>query len=252
MNVDVATATLAEGVTPASQAFSYSVISASPTQYGLFVTISDRLLKAAPTNILTEASEEVGANLALIMDQVVQTEVNAGTNAIYGDKRANRAGITAADTMQADFLRRAVTKLRSRDAKPYDGVFYLCFMHSFQYGDLQENVPNNAWMEWSKYTTPEKLFKGEVGALYGARVMHSSNIQKFNSTVDVYPATMIGKGAYGVTEFANVKSIYQAPGSAGTSDPLEQRATVGAKVDFASKRLNEDAIERVETAVGAY
>lgn len=47
-----AQATLTEGVAPNSTAFNYSVITTTPTQYGIFVEISDRLLKAAPIRLL--------------------------------------------------------------------------------------------------------------------------------------------------------------------------------------------------------
>lgn len=252
INVNVTNATLQEGVTPASQAFAYSIISAKPTQYGIYVTLSDRLLRAAPTNIISEATEEVGSTMALIIDQVVQTEVMAGTNVIYGGGKSNRTSVTATDKMTADLVRRSVTRMRARNARPADGKFFTCIVHTFQYGDLQENTPNNVWMEWSKYTTPDKLMAGEVGALYGARIVQTSNVQKFASSVDVYPALMLGKNAYGVMDFAKLSNHYNPPGSAGTADPIAQRATIGSKIDFAAKRLDEDSMDRIETAVGAY
>jgi len=59
----------------------------------------------------------------------------------------------------------------------------------------------------------------------------------------------MGAGAYGVAEWSSLESIYQPLGSG--NDPLKQRATVGAKVDFAAKRLQEDAMVRLETAATA-
>ena len=57
---------------------------------------------------------------------------------------------------------------------------------------------------------------------------------------------MMWKGAYGVANWSSLENIYKPLGSG--QDPLNQRATVGAKVDFAAKRLQENAMIRLETA----
>jgi N4-gp56 family major capsid protein len=248
LSVTAAGATLTEGVAPASTSFSYTVISTTPTQYGVFVEISDRLLKASPTKILANAGAEVGANLARIIDQVIQTTVNAGTNVIYGGVAASRAALGAADIATATKLRIAQVKLSALDA-PLIGGYYVGIAHPFVLGDLRGEA-NGAWIEFSKYTTPDKLFKGEIGAMHGVRLVSSSNVQTFASTVTVYPTLIMGKGAYGVTEWSSLETIYRPLGSG--ADPLNQVASVGAKVDFSAVRLQESAMVRLETAAGAY
>lgn len=245
-----AQATLTEGVTPASTAFAYTTISTTPTQYGLYVEISDRLIKAAPTAIINDASTELGSNMARIVDQVIQTEIMAGTNVIYSDVsvNANRAALAASDIATSSVIRKAVTKLRSEDAPTLDGTYYGAVAHPFVLWDLQGEA-NGAWIEFSKYTTPDKLFKGEVGALFGCRFMMSSNIQTFTSTTTVYPTLVMGKGAYGVCDWSSLEAIYKPLGSG--QDQLNQRASVGSKIDFAAKRLQEDAMVRIETAATA-
>ena len=117
--------------------------------------------------------------------------------------------------------------------------------HPFVIGDLQAES-NGAWIEFSKYTTPDKLFKGEIGALYGVRVVSCSNVQTFASTTTVYPTLVMGKGAYGVSEWNSLQTIYKPLGAG--ADPLNQVASVGAKIDFSAKRLQEDAMVRIESA----
>lgn len=249
LTVTSSTATLTEWVTPTSTAFSYTTISTTPTQYGIYVEISDRLIKAAPTRILSEAANEVWANMARIIDQVIQTEVMAGTNVLYSDVSSNaaRTDLAATDIITSSLVRKWVTKLRSLDAPTIDGTYYMTIAHPFVIWDLQAET-NGAWIEFSKYTTPDKLFKGEIWALYGSRFAESSNIQTFTSTTTVYPSLMIGKWAYWVADWSSLETIYNPIGSAGTQDPLNQRATVWAKVDFAAKRLQENAMIRLETA----
>ena len=244
----VSQTTLVEGVTPASAAFSFATVTATPTQYGLYVEVSDQLLNVAPVDILGKAAVEVRNNLARIIDQVIQVEAMAGTNVLYGGDATARSNIDSADKISAGDLRDAATKLMSLDAPQFDG-YYVAIAHPLVTGDLKAEA-NGAWIEFSKYTTPEKLFKGEIGALYGVRVVQSSNVQSFASTVTVYPTLVMGKGAYGVADFSSAEVLY-SPLGASKSDPLAQRATVGAKVFFAAKRLQEDAMVRIESAATA-
>ena len=250
LSVTPATATLTEGTTPSSTAFSYSTISATPTQYGIYVEISDRLIKAAPTRITGDAAKEVGMNMARIIDQVVQTEIMGGTNVLYSDVSVNvaRTDVAVTDIMTSSLIRKGVTKLRSLDAPTIDGTYFLAVLHPFVEGDLRAES-GGAYIEFSKYTTPDKLFKGEIGVMHGARFVISSNVQTFTSTTTVYPSLLMGKGAYGVCDWSSLETIYQGLGSG--NDPLNQRATIGAKVDFVAKRLQENGMVRLETAATA-
>lgn len=238
------TAALTEGSSPSSMSFGYSVISATPVQYGLFVEVSDRLLKMAPTQILENAGTELAHNMGRIIDQVIQTEVMGGSHVVYSGSVANRAALWATNTIVADDIRKAQVKLRSLNAPDFDGL-YVGVLHPFVAGDLRAGT-NGAYVEFSKYTTPEKLFNGELGAIYGVRLVESANVQTFASTVTVYPTLVVGQGAYGVTEWESLEGIYKPLGFG--QDPLNQRATVGVKVDFAVKRLQDNALVRIESA----
>lgn len=83
----------------------------------------------------------------------------------------------------------------------------------------------------------------------------TSSYYEVATTVSVHQGLFYGKDAYGVPEIgataAKPKIIVKSKGSAGTSDPLEQRSSIGWKNMFAAKRLNELAIVRVETGVTA-
>ena len=249
LSVTGAGAILTEGVQPSSTAFTYTTITTTPTQYGIYVEISDRLLKAAPTKILANAGKEIGSNMARIIDQVIQTEIMAGTNVLYSDVSSNsaRTDIAVTDLMTGTLLAKAHTKLASVDAPTIDG-YYVGVAHPFVLGDLKIQS-SGAYIEFNKYATPDKLFKGEIGALYGVRLVSSSNVQTFTSTTTVYPTLVMGAGAYGVTEWSSLESIYKPLGSG--ADALNQVASVGAKIDFSAKRLQENAMVRLETAATA-
>ncbi len=78
------------------------------------------------------------------------------------------------------------------------------------------------------------IFPGEAGA----------------EGVDVYATLVFGENAYGTTSLENggLEHIVKQLGSAGSSDPLNQRATVGWKATKVTVRLVEAFMIRIETA----
>ena len=80
----------------------------------------------------------------------------------------------------------------------------------------------------------DKLYPGEAGL----------------ASRDVYATLVLGDNAYGTTELSGggLQHIVKQLGSAGTADPLNQRATVGWKATKAAARLVEAFMIRIETA----
>ena len=71
--------------------------------------------------------------------------------------------------------------------------------------------------------------------------------------MDVHGTLVFGADAYGVIDVAEggaLRTIIKPCGSAGAADPLEQRSTVGAKVEaYTAAILNDLWIVRIEHAV---
>ena len=67
---------------------------------------------------------------------------------------------------------------------------------------------------------------------------------------DVYATLIMGENAYGTVSLADggLEHIVKQLGSAGSSDPLNQRATVGWKANKVTTRLVEAFMVRIETA----
>ena len=65
----------------------------------------------------------------------------------------------------------------------------------------------------------------------------------------VYSTLILGDNAYGVTEITGggLQHIVKQLGSAGTSDPLDQRATAGWKATKVAERLVENYMVRIES-----
>jgi len=88
-------------------------------------------------------------------------------------------------------------------------------------------------VDMSDLTTQDTVYPGEAGA----------------EGRDVYSTLIIADNAYGTTEISGggLEHIVKQLGSAGTSDPLNQRATVGWKASKVTTRLVEAFMVRIET-----
>lgn len=84
------------------------------------------------------------------------------------------------------------------------------------------------------YTTGDKAYAGNAGRLGR----------------DVYCTLVIGANAYGVIDIlgGGLEHIVKQLGSAGTNDPINQRATVGWKAAISACVLAQEAMIRIETA----
>lgn len=97
--------------------------------------------------------------------------------------------------------------------------------------------------------------EGEVGALDEVRFIQTSNAKKWSSSgsgsIDVYATIILGANAYGITRISGeaLRNIVKPLGSAGSADPLDQRATSGWKATFVAKILQQNAIRRIEHGV---
>lgn len=237
--------TSTDGTTPDDTAFNATVITTTPVQYRIVVTLSDMLIELNVINFLKGAAVEVGSAMARKIDAVIQTTIMAGDNVIYGGSKTARTALANDSVLTAQLLNRASAKLESYYAPKIDG-FYVAFIHSYQLYDLRSETGAGNWLEVNKYARPEQIFKGEIGMLNGVRVILAPHIQTFSSTVTVYPALVIGGGAYGVAEFQTLRT-YVTPAVSSDSDPLAQRRKVGAKIAFGTKILQQNSMIRIET-----
>lgn len=88
--------------------------------------------------------------------------------------------------------------------------------------------------------------------------VYSTEAGKLDNTTktadDVHMTLVFGKDAYGVIDLGGgaITTIIKGRGSAGTDDPLDQRATVGAKVmAYTATILNDLWLLRIEHGVSA-
>ena len=110
------------------------------------------------------------------------------------------------------------------------------------------------------YTPSTKTVKlSGAASLTANAVVYSKDAGAPDATThaapDVHATLIFGADAYGVVDVAGsgaMETIIKPCGSAGTTDPLNQRSTVGAKVSaYAAKVLNPLWIVKIEHCVSA-
>lgn len=244
---------LTEGVTPDGNNLTITEIFATVNQYGDYVEISDVLDLTAIDPVLDETAELLGEQSAQTLDIITSNELNSGTTVQYAGGKTDRDQIAATDLLTVDEVRKAVRTLKRNNVKTIDGRNYIAIVEPGTTYDLQSDPK---WEEPSKYAGSGQIFSGEIGRLYGVRFVETTFAKKFEGEgadgIDVYSTLVIGKDAYGMVDIESsgaVKNIIKPHGSAGTADPLNQRATSGWKALFTVKILQQLAILRIEHAV---
>ena len=250
---------ITEGVTPDGQSLNMSVITATVAQYGGYITLSDVLLLTAIDNNLVQATKLLGAQAGATLDTITREELNGGTNVIFSggaNARADLVGGAASGNsyLTVDDIKKAVRLLKTQNAEQINGA-WVGIIHP----DVAYDLTNDpAWKDVKTYSDPSDIYEGEIGKIYGVRFVETTeakiwaNAAKDNTTANkraVYSTLILGDNAYGTTEVSGggLQHIVKQVGSAGTGDPLDQRATAGWKATKVAERLVENYMVRIES-----
>lgn len=252
-------ASLTEGKTPDGNNLSISVITATVAQEGDYVQITDLIQLTGIDPVLTETCELLGEQAEKLFDSRIQTAISKGTNVYFAGSATTRAGLESATTknLTADDIKKIVRKLKNANAKRFaDGYYHMQVDPDIAY-DL---MSDNAWVDVSKYAKPEQMVKGELGKMHGMKFFETTNLETVDSSsentkIDVHIGYAYGKDSYACIDLeggaGKPEIIVKENGSAGTSDPLNQRATAGWKACFTAVITQPLALVRVETGVKA-
>lgn len=221
---------LTEGVTPEGNKLNVTAVTATVKQYGDYITQSDVLELTTIDNTILEATKILGRQAGSTMDAVVRNVLAQGTNFLAAQNKGEDPADVIANggDLTIDDVKKAVAILKSNNTPTIDGD-YIGIIHPMNSYHLM-NDPK--WEEYHKYTTSENLYEGEIGKIAGVRFVETTNATIYhNATGKAYGTIIMGEGAYGVTEVTGggLQTIIKQKGSAGTSDPLDQRSSVGWK-----------------------
>jgi N4-gp56 family major capsid protein len=261
---------LTEGVTPAGSQLSVTDITATVAQYGDYITVTDVVTYESEDAVLMEAAEIMGDQNGDTIDQLCRDVMNAGTGAIYaGSGNAATADVAAGDVIALANLDSAIANLKANNAKkitrqvnastgyntsPIKAAFISIIHPVIAVKVRTLAVAATMWTPVEKYASQSGVMEGEIGSYDDIRFVETNNAKnkagQGTGNIDVYCTLVFGANAYGITRISGeaLKNIVKPLGSAGSADPLDQRATSGWKATFVAKILNENFIQRIEAA----
>ena len=251
---DVDGAKLTEGQPGDGKSLAETEVTVQLEQYGEYARTTDKLDMAhLDLNILrkTKLFADSGART---IDAVVREELATCSNVIYANGKTARNALTATDKLTTKELRKAVRTLKKAHAQTFGG-YYIAIVGPDTYYDLQDD---EAFVAVSRYQDKEAVYTGEIGRLFGVRIVESTEAKIFEnagaSSADVASIIVLGQYAYGYTSWKGAKPrvIVKSVGSAGTNDPLDQISTIGWKMDgFGVKMLQPEFAVRIECGFSA-
>ena len=248
------TKALSEGDPGESVMLAETEVTVQLQQYGEYARCTDKLDLTHLDMDIMRRTKLFGDAGARSIDAVVREELAKCANVIYAGGKASRAELTAADKLTSRELRKAVKTLKKNHAQTFGGYFVAIIGPDTMY-DLQED---EAFVKVSQYQDKENIYTGEVGRLFGVRLVETTEAKIFEgkgaNNADVASVIVLGQYAYGVTSLKGAKPrvIVKPAGSAGTADPLDQISTVGWKMDgFGAKLLQPEYAVRIECGFSA-
>jgi N4-gp56 family major capsid protein len=232
-----------------------TAITGTVSQYGDAVGFSDLVSVTAIDPILTETTKILAEQAAQTIDELVRDAlVSTGTTVEYANSRAGVSTIAAGDNFAAmdgatstvtggslvDLRLIALTLELNRARKI--GGYWQAITHPRVMYDIQASTE---WRELQLYNQTNRIIDGSVGEIYGIKFWVSDVAKVYTGAgsggIDVYTILLFGQDAFGIVELSgqNLQTIFKPLGSAGTSDPLNQQQTLGWKVTFGVKILQQ-------------
>jgi len=218
------------------------------------------------SNVVGDAMENTYSTYALENgDQLTELYAD-GTREVWADgdgaaQYTTFEGTTNGDDclLDAPAVLNAVTQLKVNRASPARGGMYVGVCSPQVLSDV---MSDSTWKTAAQYSNVEDLYKGEVGSLYGAKFIMTTNGFITGGTLatdgdrfkydddggggtavakDVHASIFLGEQAYGVPDLSS-----QSPFSpkviitdqADKTDPLNQIITAGFKTFWTTLRLN--------------
>jgi N4-gp56 family major capsid protein len=269
---------LSEGVTPNANTIAFQDVSVTLQQYGVLFKYSSKTEQLYEDDIPGEMVKLTGETLAEVMEMVRYGVLKAGSTVVYTNG-SSRSGINSAISLNA--LRKSARTLESNRSRRVTSRLapgvnfgtravqpaYIVFVHTDAVSDVR-NLPGFTRVE--EYGSFKPIHDREIGACEDFRFISSPLLKPFlaagasvgstgmlsvgGANLDVYPFIIIGEDAWGqvaLKGMSAIKPVVLKASQTNHANPLGQFGYVGASTWFATVRLNDAFMARIEAAVTA-
>ncbi|ACA32587.1 N4-gp56 family major capsid protein [Histophilus somni] len=268
-----ALAALTEGVRPTQQKMAYEDVEVSLKQYGAWTEITDVIEDTHEDPVLKDITMLSGEQAAETAEMLTWGILKAGTNVIYSTGTETS---TVKDVLSINHIRAAVRKLQKNRAKKKTSILdasikygtkpieasYIAVCHT----DLEADIRALAgFTPVAEYGSRSPIVPQEFGTVENIRFITSplftpqedagaqsiDVVSKSGSKADVYNIVIFGQDAFATCPLKGKESadmLIRNPGKPEKGDELGQTGSVGWKMWWAGKVLNEAWLVRIECA----
>lgn len=257
LNEDFAEATVTAAMTPLDEETDVSAVKVptpsyvdlTPKEYGFGTVRTLKLKNRALVPIDPVIARAVAYHQVRVVDGLVQAQLQAGSNQIYGGDATSADTVAAGDVLTAQMCRQVVTRLRASSVQPRDGIFYAAVIHPHTELSLRTETGAGSWRNPQEYGSDQRrLWTGEIGEFEGLRFVTNprTNVADNATSVPVYKSYFMGREA--LAEAVNVEpEIRIAP----VVDKLHRNAGIGWYGDLDFARFREEALIVANTTLTA-
>jgi N4-gp56 family major capsid protein len=241
--------TEATAITPGT--LSAASITGQVSAFGDAKAYTDKLVMTSMASFTEAALKEMAHVLALRIDGATRRMISGGAYKVQADFSPTSATTANKVRGAAVLFGKNVAKLKpimaSHMLPQWEDGSYVGVAHPLAQFDMMRDISASGFISIARYNHAVKLFRGEIGELYGVRWLLSNSVPRFledgsTSAATGLSGTVSGANAYvfSPNSFYNlelatggVEVIHQPLGSGGaTGDPVGQIGSVGCKVYF--------------------
>lgn len=174
---------LVEGVTPNGRKMDVTNLTATVSQYGDYVTLSDVLILTAIDNNMLEAYTLLGSQAGRTLDTITREVINGGSNVQYGNgTKTGRHLLVGGEASGNDYLtvvavRKAVRFLKTMNTPKYEGSYWAIIHPDTAYDIMSD--PD--WQKPHQYVDTANIYDDEIGRIAGVRFMETTEAKIFHA-----------------------------------------------------------------------
>lgn len=236
----VVTSALTEGNNPSEYTLSAVNVDATLAEYGRTFKLSRFLTLTDIDENNSERIELAGQNMGESRDAIVRNELFTGATSSFANAKSVLSSVAASDTLDAAEVRLLARDLKNNKARRMDGSYpWVGKINPYTGYDL---TGDSTWENAKTYSDVEDLYKGEIGALHGARLVETTQPYTQASTTTVYSNFFHGAHAFGVVELEGDKmDIHIVPHTQiDSGNPAGRVGFISWAGSMVAKTLNSD------------
>jgi len=211
---------------------------------------TDKLIIVTKANFLEGALESLGRELAFKFDKHTRTGISASATIRTAGATVGKAG--SADGLFGKNIAKIAPYLDANNVPRWEDEQFVAVCNPLAQYDIFKDISATGFVSVNRYNDAVKIYRGEVGSMYGIRFLLSNAIPLYGGTANGRTAAAsatngISGGATGSNawvfgpdafysielEDGGIEVIHHPPGSGGsTGDIANQRGSIAVKAFY--------------------